>query len=266
MTNSMTDQSPTPPKVDEWATGSSTYQLFNLGMSFYAVLGWIAIFLLPISDDARNILLGADKVVSLFFLYDFFRRLFSVDRKKDYLKWGWLDLLSSFPWFPLLRIIRVSYIIRVRRYLQATSGLKILDTFRQKRAETALLGTLFALFLLLIFGSILVLDFEVDAPGADIVNSEDALYWSIVTLTTVGYGDLAPVTEPGRLVAVVIMTSGVALVGVLSGYLVSYFTPETEDPKERLAQIEKDLSEIKQLLNEYRPQQTNPEIEEPDAK
>jgi voltage-gated potassium channel len=261
----MTHQSTTPPKVDEWATGSSTYQLFILGMSFYAVIGWIAIFLLPVSNDAKNILLAADKLVSLLFLYDFFRRLFSIHNKRDYLKWGWLDLLSSIPWFPFLRIIRISYIIRVRRYLQATSGKKIRDTFRQKRAETALLGTMFALFLLLLIGSILILDFEAGNPGAEIINGQDAVYWSIVTLTTVGYGDLVPVTGSGRLVAILIMTSGVALVGVLSGYLVNYFTPVREDPIERLAQIEKELSEIKQLLEEYRPQQADPPTEQPDA-
>ncbi len=261
----MTKQSTLPPKVDEWAIGSSTYQLFILGMSIYAVVGWITLFLLPVSNDTENILLVADKVVSLVFLYDFFRRFFYIQKKTDYLKWGWLDLLSSIPLFPILRILRIFYIIRARRYLQATSGEKILDTFKQKRAETALLGTIFSLFLLLLIGSILILDFEAGAPGADIVNGEDAIYWSVVTLTTVGYGDLTPVTESGRLVAMVIMTSGVALVGVLSGYLVSYFTPETEDPNDRLAQIEKDLAEIKILLNVYRPQQSNPEIEKPDT-
>ena len=260
----MTNQSTTSPKVDEWATGSSTYQLFILGMSIYAVIGWIAIFLLPVSDDAKNILLAADKVVGLLFLYDFFRRLFSIHNKRDYLKWGWIDLISSIPWFPLLRIVRIFYIIRVRRYLRNTSGAKILDTFGHKRAETALLGTIFSLFLLLLIGSILILDFEDGALGADIVTGQDAVYWSVVTLTTVGYGDLTPVTGSGRLVAIVIMTSGVALVGVLSGYLVNYFTPVREDPIERVARIEKELSEIKQLLEEYRPQQAAPHIEEPD--
>jgi len=260
------NQSTTTPKVDEWATGSSTYQLFILGMSIYAVIGWIGIVLLPLSIDAKNILLAADKVVSLVFLYDFFRRLFSHPNKMDYLKWGWLDLISSIPWFPFLRIIRLFYIIRVRRYLQATSGKRILDTFWQKRAETALLGTIFALFLLLLFGSVLILDFEAGASGAEIVNGQDAVYWSIVTLTTVGYGDLVPVTGSGRLLAILIMTAGVGLVGVLGGYLVNYFTPVVEDPKERLIQIEKELSEIKQLLNDYRPQRAEPPVEEPEKK
>jgi voltage-gated potassium channel len=261
----MTNESPAPPKVDEWATGSSTYQLFILVMSFYAVIGWVAIFLLPLSNDTKNILLAADKVVGLLFLYDFFRRLLSIHKKRVYLRWGWLDLLSSIPWFPFLRIIRLFYIARVHRYLQATSGKRILDTFRQKRAETALLGTIFALFLLLLIGSILILDFEDGASGAEIVSGQDAVYWSIVTLTTVGYGDLVPVTGSGRLLAVLIMTSGLALIGVLSGYLVGYFTPEVEDPTERLAHIEKELSEIKQLLEENRPQQADPPIEQPDA-
>ena len=261
----MTNQTTTAAKVDEWATGSSTYQLFILGMSFYAVIGWIGIYLLPISDDAKNILLLADKIASLIFLYDFFRRLFSVQNKLDYLKLGWLDLLSSIPMLPLLRIMRLFYIIRVRRYLKATTGTKILDTFRQKRAETALLGTIFALFLLILFGSILVLEFEAGVPGSSIEDGQDAVYWSVVTMTTVGYGDLFPVTSSGRLLAMLIMTSGVALVGVLSGYLVNYFTPVREDPIERVAQIEKELSEIKQILKDRRPEKAESPIEKPDG-
>ena len=85
----MTKNTATPPHVDEWATGSSTYQLFILGLSIGAVLGWVAIFLLPlvfpISEDTINIMLAADSVAGLIFLYDFFRRLFAVPNKKDYL-------------------------------------------------------------------------------------------------------------------------------------------------------------------------------------
>jgi voltage-gated potassium channel len=77
--------------------------------------------------------------------------------------------------------------------------------------------------------SLAELQAERHAPGANIKSFGDALWWAAVTMATVGYGDYYPVTVPGRLLAVVLMIGGVAVVGTSSATIVSYLTERTQN-------------------------------------
>jgi voltage-gated potassium channel len=77
--------------------------------------------------------------------------------------------------------------------------------------------------LVLQFGSLTMLFLEEDAPGANITTASDALWYTIVTISTVGYGDYYPVTNPGRIAGVVIIVVGVGIFGTFTGYLANLF-------------------------------------------
>lgn len=66
------------------------------------------------------------------------------------------------------------------------------------------------------------LDAERNSPGATITTFGDALWWAVVTITTVGYGDLSPVTIEGRMIAVALMIGGIGLLGVVTATLASW--------------------------------------------
>jgi voltage-gated potassium channel len=83
--------------------------------------------------------------------------------------------------------------------------------------------------LVLEFGSMAVVAFEKNAPGANITTGGDALWWAFVSITTVGYGDKYPITEGGRLSAFLVLAAGVGLFGVLSGYLANFFLAPAGD-------------------------------------
>ena len=100
-------------------------------------------------------------------------------------------------------------------------------------------------FLLLISGSIAILEFERDA-GGNITTAEDAMWWAVSTMTTVGYGDRYPVTSEGRLIAVFLMTAGVGTFGVLAGLVASWFLSPVAEEADR------DRQEIKDLLLELK--------------
>jgi voltage-gated potassium channel len=97
-------------------------------------------------------------------------------------------------------------------------------------------------------GSIAVLQFE-KASGGNIVSGEDALWWAITTMTTVGYGDRFPITSEGRLVAVVLMAAGVGVFGTLSGLVASWFlAPATKETDADLVEIKAILADVRSRL------------------
>ena len=106
----------------------------------------------------------------------------------------------------------------------AEYGIKnIVRAFIKDRANNALLVVVFVVLLILEFGSMIVLYFEADAPGANITTGGDAIWWAFVSITTVGYGDKFPITQGGRVTATLILAAGVGMFGVLSGFLANFF-------------------------------------------
>ena len=95
---------------------------------------------------------------------------------------------------------------------------------------------------MVLIGSLLALLFERNAPGSNIHSYKDAIWWAVVTVTTVGYGDRFPVTEGGRAVAVVLMFVGIGLIGTLTATVASFFVQEhTDANKAQLQAAHEDL-------------------------
>ena len=98
--------------------------------------------------------------------------------------------------------------------------------------------------ILSLFGGVSVLILESDATGANIKTATDALWWTFVTVTTVGYGDFYPVTVLGRCVAVLLMIVGIGTFGTFTAYIASFFA-ETENIKDK----KRDFEIIEELKN-----------------
>ena len=114
-------------------------------------------------------------------------------------------------------------VLRPLRLLRLVALLGVLH----RGAGTALRGRITAytaggVSLLVLLSSLAVLDAERGAPGTPITTFGEAVWWSLVTITTIGYGDLAPVTAVGRCAAVLLMVGGVALAGVVTATLASW--------------------------------------------
>ena len=83
---------------------------------------------------------------------------------------------------------------------------------------------------MLTVSSLLILQARAEAPDANITTGGDALWWGLVTITTVGYGDYYPVTMMGRLVGISVMFAGVGIIGALASILASMLVPPPKDP------------------------------------
>jgi voltage-gated potassium channel len=216
------------------------------------VLSVLAIVALGVSTFTRldagsaSILAKADNAICLVFFVDFLVSLYRApSRTKYFLTWGWLDLLSSIPMVDSLRWGRAARIMRILRVLRGVRSAKILSDFiLGRRAQGALLAASLLSILLVVTSSMAILQFET-APEANIKTPEDALWWSIATITTVGYGDRFPTSTEGRLVASFLMVAGVGLFGALSGFVASWFLrPEQEEQESEIQQV---LAELKAL-------------------
>jgi voltage-gated potassium channel len=205
------------------------YDLFMLGLSVYVLAALFASAVLPLDPESKKVLDAADNAVCVMFLFDFLRNLVRAERKMEYLRWGWLDLVASIPTVDALRFTRMARIVRVARVLRGFRSAQRLGTFiLRRRAGAALWGLALLAFLVLVFSSVAILEVERDAPGATILTAADAVWWAYATISTVGYGDRVPVTTEGRLIAALLMTVGVGLFGTFTGYVAKTFLQPAE--------------------------------------
>ncbi|GAB3120253.1 potassium channel family protein [Streptomyces calidiresistens] len=111
---------------------------------------------------------------------------------------------------------------------------------------------------LVMFGSLAVLEVERDSPNSNIHSPGDAVWWAFTTMTTVGYGDHAPTTGIGRLLAIALMLSGIALLGVvtanIAAWFISRFDESDEDSRRRDAALEALTHEVRALRAELAAQ------------
>ena len=193
-------------------------------------------FVLP--ENIHKLLQIIDDGICFIFIYEFCHRFITTNNKLHFLKWGWIDLISSIPAFPFIRFGRLFRLVRLLRILRAFRSLRVLlkHIFRNRVQGTMSLAAIVT-FLIIIFSSISVLIVEKD-PASNIKTAEDAIWWSLESVTTVGYGDKFPVTSEGRLIGAVLMFVGVGMFGTFTAYLASWFTAGVLKQKEREQVIE----------------------------
>jgi voltage-gated potassium channel len=205
----------------------------NIFVLIFSTLALVALLLetfIPLSSETIILLNHFDTGICFFFLFEFLYRFISAKNKLQYLKWGWIDLLASIPNTEYLRLGRIVRIIRIIRIFKAYNSLKEFTRYVfQDRAKAALYSTLLLSFFLVMAASISVLQFETD-PQSNIKSSEDALWWSCTTVTTVGYGDRFPVTTGGRIIGVVLMVFGIGIFSTLAASITSILnTPKHQE-------------------------------------
>ena len=192
-------------------------------LSIYVLITLIIDSFFKLAPEVSRLLYLIDDLICVIFLYDFTYRFIKSPSKLKFMKWGWIDFISSIPTFEFLRVGRLIRLVRIFRVLRAFRSVRYLTSYVFK---TRTRGTFAAVslisFLMLIFGSISILQFE-NVPESNIKTAEDAIWWAFVTITTVGYGDRYPVTTGGRIIAAFLMITGVALFGTFTGFIAAWF-------------------------------------------
>jgi voltage-gated potassium channel len=230
-----------------------TYELLILALSLYALAALAVEVIIPLDPATRQILNWADAVVCMMFFFDFALHLKRAERPGQYfVTWGWIDLLSSVPTIGILRIGRVTRVFRIFRVLRGVRATKLIASLiLERKAESAFLAVSLVSLLLMIFSAIGILHLE-NTPEANIKGPGDAVWWAVVTITTVGYGDRYPVTPEGRVLGAVLMVAGVGLFATLSGFVASWFLRPTH--RQEASDIDRLREEIALLRRALEPQ------------
>ncbi|BDA59399.1 ion transporter [Shewanella xiamenensis] len=197
-----------------------------------------------LDTETYRLLFFIDTTICMIFMINFFAGLFRARDKLFYLRHHWIDFIASIPAIEALRIARVFQILRVIRLIRMSRSFLI--PLIKQRKQATLASLLVAMVTILTFASIIILIVESGTEGANIQTAEQAIWWALVTISTVGYGDFYPVSTAGHIVGGIVIVSGVSFFGVISGYMASVFVAPDENERQERQDAHK--AEIKSEL------------------
>ncbi len=195
-----------------------------------------------VSSSVRSVCTVVLALTWASFAVDYGARLALSERRRDFVRGNLLDLAVIA--LPVLRPLRLLRLVALLAVLNRAGS----HTLRGRVVVYAIGGTA----LLVLCGALAVTEAERGRPGAVIDGLGDGLWWAISTMTTVGYGDLVPVTTAGRLVAGALMIGGIALLGVVTATLASWLVDRVSEENEQeqaatRAQVESLAAEVRAL-------------------
>ena len=216
---------------------SAGYEAFMILVSLLSIVNTVIVLAWELlgleGTPALQVLLVMELILSPVFLADFLYRLLTAPSRAGYFlrRWGWADLLAVVPGLGIFRLFRV---VRVTRLLRERGSDAFVADIIMGRATAVFLFTMFLVIVVVELAGTTIFLVESRDPGANIRSASDAIWWGLVTITTVGYGDRYPVTGEGRIIGVLLLFAGIGLFSVLTGFIANAFLAPRRRPLVRL--------------------------------
>ncbi len=196
------------------------YEIFSVLLCVYVIVQLSLEIILDFSPKAMKIFEIIDFFVCAIFLGDWLFFFFQADHKGRYLKTHFVDLIASVPYASVLKPFRALRFFRLIRGLELLKGLRamrpLMSFFFKNKARSALTIYLSITSLIYIYSSLGIYALESDV-NAGLNNFGDAMWMCFTTLTSVGYGDIYPATGAGRVIAAILVITGMGLFGLVTG-------------------------------------------------
>ena len=220
--------------MNDSSTGRRWFELVAQAFIFYGIVSYFAdseMSAAGYTAESREFFHWSERIVGAFFVFEY---LFRWSRAQNKLRYpvtalALIDLLAVLPFFlalavdmrslKLIRTLRVLRLLKLYRYNSALY--KVLYGFRKVKDELVVLG--FTIVIVVMVSSVAMHEFEHEVQPDKFHRLSDAVWWSFVTLTTVGYGDVSPMTIGGRAVAVITMIVGIGIFGTFVSLIGSSF-------------------------------------------
>lgn len=191
----------------------------------FCILALVAVYisLCDLTTGCTDLQIKIDSIITIIFIVDYIVRLITAKNKKNFFKQNVFDLIAIIPFTSLFKIFRVLKVLKVFKILKILKFARLSAYFFRfyKRVKfffeiNGLKYMVFASLVCIVSGGILIHFVE----GMTVF---DGIWWSFVTATTVGYGDISPATPAGRVIAAVLMIVGIGLIGSLTSTITALF-------------------------------------------
>ncbi|MCH1960660.1 MULTISPECIES: potassium channel family protein [Romboutsia] len=229
------------------------YIAYNLAMAILSIVIAIILILeltLDLSYQIRLVFQIIDFIVWSIFVIDYFTRLYKSKNKKKFFKKNLIDLISIIPLYSIFKVFRALDILkvgRVTRVSEITRVIRLLAIIKRTNNELSEFMKTNNFNYTIGIAIIIVLISATVMSSVENMSLGAALWWSIVTFTTVGYGDVYPISTLGKLTASILMIMGIGFIGSVTSTLSTYFIKK-EVRKRKAEMIKKNSKLIKKSL------------------
>lgn len=221
------------------------YEGIMMGLAVVVLIMLIIELSLPTDEKILEIFGYVDNGILIIFAIDYFYRLYKAEQKWKFFKENIFDLIAIIPFnsiFMLARLTRLVRLLKLLKLLKLVSYAgRFFKRFEKFFKTNNFIYVLLITIILIVLGSLFI-------SSAEGMSFSDSIWWSFVTATTVGYGDISPKTSEGRVVAVFLMISGIGFIGMLTGTISTYFIKNSQERKCLKVEI---IDNIKQKLDDF---------------
>lgn len=240
-------------------------KLFDVALIIFIIFSVLLVFIesMEVPLSVKPWLMRAEYLFTIVFTAEYVLRLYCSPKPKDYALsfFGIIDLVATLPFYMtwIFGSARYLLILRVFRLIRVFRVFKLFNFLREGNLllRSIILSSrkifvffLFVVIMVISLGTIMYM-IEGDIPGTQFTNIPKSIYWAIVTMTTVGYGDVTPVTGLGRFLSSIVMLLGYTIMAVPTGIVsVSMMNVRDADKKEATQEeIDKEEAENERLLD-----------------
>ena len=217
-----------------------------LVLSLYVVVELYLGTVIDYTPVIREFTFWADLVICVVFLYDFFRGLIQAEDKWLFIRYHWIDFISSIP---MVGVLRVGRLVKVFRILRVIRSAKIIFQFFSAKNSFNSLKNLIILSVVIIFLFTLSIYHSEHLINPQISTFGDALWWTTITTISVGFlQDVSPISVEGKFISVVLLLLGMVIFSTLIGAITDFFI-EDEDINENVRSLSTQLDEMQDKID-----------------
>ncbi|WP_286260604.1 ion transporter [Pseudoalteromonas apostichopi] len=211
--------------------GSAVYQLFLLALSIYVLIVVFAETFLVTDPEVSLLLQRVDLSICVIFLVDFFVNFYKAESKLKYMKWGWIDLVSSIPLLDPLRWGRLARVVRILRFFRTIKSLKLLiSSILSSKFQSLTLVVLLITFVSFTACASLIMEFEKNSVGG-ISTANEALWWAFLNIMNAKVSITQAQSTGGIIATVILNKIGLLLFAYFNAIMIAWLIKKRVDIK-----------------------------------